>query len=109
MTIDYGIFEIQDKQYDYYYGIPATIVSKNDNIYHLVLLRQTKTMKEFFQENALFYLLIWITSLLCILLLSRFILKKALTPTENVGVTGFLGHKNMVCKKKGKRTNPTLD
>ncbi|MDE6232621.1 MAG: HAMP domain-containing histidine kinase [Lachnospiraceae bacterium] len=84
ITIDYGIFEIQGEKSDCYFGIPATIVSKDNTVYHLVLLYKAKTMADFLREHALFYLLIWITSLLCILFLSRFVLKKALNPTENV-------------------------
>lgn len=84
MTTDYGIFEIQGEQSELYFGIPAIVVSKNNMVYHLTLLYKTKSTADYLREHALFYLLIWIILLLCILFLSRFVLKKALKPTESV-------------------------
>lgn len=83
-TFDYGIFELHGRQFDYYLGLPATVVSKDDTIYHVVLLYQAKTLGKFLQEKISLYLFTWVTSLFCILLLCRFVLKKALKPTENI-------------------------
>lgn len=84
ITTDYGIFEIKGEKSDYYYGIPATIISKNNAVYHLVLLHKVKSMAELLWEYALPSILVWIISLFCILFLSGFILKKAFLPTENI-------------------------
>lgn len=63
--LDWGLCEIQGEQSDQYYGVPATIISKNNTVYHLSFLQQAKTMTEYLWENALSYLFLWIFSLLC--------------------------------------------
>ncbi|MDD3417424.1 MAG: HAMP domain-containing sensor histidine kinase [Lachnospiraceae bacterium] len=83
-TMQWGTFEVSGNKNDKYLGIPATIVSKSEKTYTLTLLYQPHTTIELLKRQIPFYSFIWLGSLFAIIIISRFILKKAFQPTEQV-------------------------
>ena len=79
-----GIFEIDGQNNDTYLAIPAMVISKDNTIYDMALLYRSKTVSELIGNQAVLYFSVWLVSLICVALLSRLILKKALRPTERV-------------------------
>ncbi len=84
ITEQKGTFEIKGQNHDIYLGVPATVISKDNNVYNLVLLYQSRTVKELIRKQVPLYISIWFVSLVCVMFLCRLILKKALVPTESV-------------------------
>lgn len=79
-----GIYEIHGQNNDSYLAIPAMVVSKDDTVYDLVLLYKSTPMSELIKEQAILYISVWLVSLICVVFLSRLILKRAFEPTERV-------------------------
>ncbi len=84
VTVQNGTFKILGQNNDIYWGIPATVVSKDDTLYNLTLLYRSKTVSEVISKQAVLYISVWLTSLICVVFLSRLILKRAFKPTEQV-------------------------
>lgn len=84
VTRQNGIFEIQGQNKDTYLGIPATVVSKDNTVYDTALLHRAKTTSEILRGQATLYISIWLASFVCVLFLSRMVLKKAFKPTERM-------------------------
>ena len=84
VTVQSGTYEIDCKNNDTYFAIYAMVVSKDDTVYDLTMLYRSKTVSEFLSEQAVLYFSVWIVSLICAVILSRLILKRALGPTEQV-------------------------
>lgn len=83
-TVQVGIFEIEGTSDDKYWGIPAKVFSKNGNVYSLLLIYPQKTVTELLQRQIPFYVLIWLSAFLGIIIISRILLKKAFDPTERI-------------------------
>jgi len=83
-TTQSGVFCFSGSSHDSYWGIPAVILTKTGTIYYISLLQQKKTAFELIRNQLPFYILVWTISLLCIIMISRFLLKHALKPTEKV-------------------------
>lgn len=81
-TIQQGVFEIKGTSNDRYWGIPAQIASKNGNAYDLTLLYQQKNLWEQLKGHLIFYVMVWLAALACVIFISHLLLKKALEPTE---------------------------
>lgn len=81
VTDQSGPFELPGKQNDAYWGIPARVVSKDNSVYYLTLLYRTRSSAELLFRLAPLYVLIWGLSLVCVVSLSRFILKQAFRPS----------------------------
>jgi len=83
-TTQGGVISFSGCSHDKYWGIPAIVIDKNGTLFYLSLLHQQKTTFELIRRQLPFYILIWIISLLCIVIVSRFLLKHAMKPTEKV-------------------------
>lgn len=83
-TTQNGIISFSGVYHDKYWGIPSVIIDKNGTMFHLNLLYQKKTTFELIKKQLPFYTLIWFTALICITIVSRFLLKHAMKPTEKV-------------------------
>lgn len=81
-TTQQGVFEIKGTSNDRYWGIPAQIVSNNGNAYDLTLLYQQKNLWEQLKGHLVFYVMVWLAALACVIFISHLLLKKALEPTE---------------------------
>ncbi len=83
-TTQGGILSFSGRSHDKYFGIPAIFIDKNGTLFYLSLLHQQKTTFELIEKQLPFYILLWVISLFCIVIVSRFLLKRAIEPTEKV-------------------------
>ncbi len=83
-TTQGGVLSFSGSSHDKYWGIPAIVIDKNGTLFYLSLLHKQKTTFELIGKQLPFYILIWIISLFCIIIVSRFLLKYAIEPTEKV-------------------------
>ncbi len=79
-----GVLSFFGCSHDKYWGIPAIVIDKNGSLFYLSLLQQQKTALELIGQQLPFYILLWGISLFCIAIVSRFLLKHAIEPTEKV-------------------------
>lgn len=78
-----GIFSFSAPDGHDYYGIQATVVTGNMDTLELYAIREATDSFAFLEEHLAFYLMIWLLVFLAILHLSRFLIHKAVKPTEN--------------------------
>lgn len=83
-TSQSGILELQGEKSDTYFVIPATVVASGGAVYEAIFIYQINSLKMILQEILPLYLLVWLFAFFAVLLLSRFLLKKALAPTERI-------------------------
>ena len=83
-TTQGGVLSFSGSSHDKYWGIPAIVIDKNGTLFYLTLLHQQKTIFELIGKQLPFYILLWVISLFCIIIVSRFLLKHAIEPTEKV-------------------------
>lgn len=83
-TVQGGVFEVKGTSNDKYLGIPAKIISKNDNVYHLTLIHKQRTTLELLKNQLPFYFFIWLASFIGVVWIGRLLLKKAFEPTAHV-------------------------
>lgn len=79
-----GFYEIKGTEHDSYLVIPAMVAATNNQSYEAVFIYQIKTIFNFLWENLFFYLSVWMISFILVVLLTRILLKKALSPTEKM-------------------------
>ena len=79
-----GMVEMKGNQYERYLINLAHFTSEDDTNNSLTLVYEQTPIFQMFLEQLPMYLAIWIVTLLCVSLVSRFLLKKALEPTERV-------------------------
>ena len=79
-----GYIELEGLHHDHYYAIPATISTQGGNSFSLTLVYPKSSAMELFLGQAPLYLGIWLISFVVILFVSRFLLKKAFTPSEEM-------------------------
>ena len=79
-----GMVEMKGNHYDRYLINLAHFTSEDDTNNSLTLVYEQTPIFQMFLEQLPMYLAIWIVTLLCVSLVSRFLLKKALEPTERV-------------------------
>ena len=79
-----GYIELEGLHHDHYYAIPATISTQGGNSFSLTLVYPKISVLELFMRQAPLYLCIWIGSFCIIVFISRFLLKKAFTPSEQM-------------------------
>ena len=79
-----GFIEINGADHDHYYAIPATVSTKAGTVYTLALFYERTSIVDLLLREAPKYLSIWIVSLISILFISRFLLRKAFEPTEQI-------------------------
>jgi len=83
-TTQGGVLSFSGSSHDKYWGIPSVVIDKNGNLFYLSLLQQQKPTFELIRKQLPLYILLWVISLLCIVIVSRFLLKHAIEPTEKV-------------------------
>ena len=76
-----GFIEMDGADHDHYYAIPATVSTKAGTVYTLALFYERTSIVDLLLREAPKYLFIWIVSLISILFISRFLLRKAFEPT----------------------------
>ena len=79
-----GYGEITGNSHDRYYVIPASISTKSGNWYSLVLFYEQPSISTLTFQQAPTYCCIWLLAFVCILFVSRFLLRRAFEPTERV-------------------------
>lgn len=79
-----GYGEIEGNSHDRYYVIPAVISTKSGQWYSLVLFYEQTSIRELLLRQLPAYGSIWLLAFVCILLVSRFLLRRAFEPTERV-------------------------
>ena len=79
-----GYGEITGNSHDRYYVIPASISTKSGNWYSLVLFYEQPSIRTLTFRQAPTYCCIWLLAFVCILFVSRFLLRRAFEPTERV-------------------------
>ena len=79
-----GMVEMKGNHYERYLINLAHFTSEDDTNNSLTLVYEPTPIFQMFLEQLPMYLAIWIVTLLCVSLVSRFLLKKALEPTERV-------------------------
>lgn len=79
-----GMVEMKGNHYERYLINLPHFTSEDDTNNSLTLVYEQTPIFQMFLEQLPMYLAIWIVTLLCVSLVSRFLLKKALEPTERV-------------------------
>ena len=79
-----GMVEMKGNHYERYLINLAHFTSEDDTNNSLTLVYEQTPIFQMFLEQLPMYLAIWIVTLLCVSLVSRLLLKKALEPTERV-------------------------
>ena len=79
-----GMVEMKGNHYERDLINLAHFTSEDDTNNSLTLVYEQTPIFQMFLEQLPMYLAIWIVTLLCVSLVSRFLLKKALEPTERV-------------------------
>ena len=77
-----GIFEFHGTRNDKYLGILATIVMPNNTAFHLSLIYRQQSLFDILTKQAFLYVSLWFLSLIAVSIMSHFLIKKALEPTE---------------------------
>lgn len=65
-----------------YYGIQADIITKKGQNLALYIIKKATPSFDFFKEQLLFYIVAWLSVFLLVLILSKYLISKALKPTE---------------------------
>ena len=79
-----GYIELEGLHHDHYYVIPATVSTQGGDSLSLTLVYPKSSGLELFLGQAPLYLCIWIGSFCIIVFISRFLLKKAFAPSEEM-------------------------
>lgn len=83
-TSQEGFYELKGTNHDTYLVIPAIISSFDNKIYEAVFIYQVNGFLECLWKYIPFGISVWIVSLIAVILLTKLLLKKALSPTEDV-------------------------
>ena len=79
-----GYIELEGLHHDHYYAIPATVSTQGGGSLSLTLVYPKRSVLSLFLHQAPLYLGIWILSFVVIIFVSRFLLKKAFAPSEEM-------------------------
>lgn len=79
-----GYIELEGLHHDHYYVIPATVSTQGGDSLSLTLVYPKSSVLELFLRQVPLYLCIWIGSFCIIVFISRFLLKKAFAPSEEM-------------------------
>ena len=77
-----GIFSFSTPDKHSYYGIQATVITKNMDILDFYAIKESTSSFTFLKEHLPFYLIVWLLVFIAILFLTRFLISKAIKPTE---------------------------
>ena len=78
-----GIFSFSAPDRHSYYGIQATVITKNMDTLELYAIKESTSSFTFLKEHLSFYLIVWLLVFIAILFLARFLINKAIKPTEH--------------------------
>ncbi|MCI9597009.1 MAG: HAMP domain-containing histidine kinase [Firmicutes bacterium] len=84
VTSQGGIFRVRGNKGTRYFAILAEVIAADGQVYQLTLLHQQKNAAEILGSHLPLYFLVWICALLCVLALTRLLLKKTMEPTERM-------------------------
>ena len=79
-----GYIELEGLHHDRYYAIPATVSTQSGDSLSLTLIYPKRSVLSLFLHQAPLYLGIWLISFVVIMFVSRFLLKRAFTPSEQM-------------------------
>lgn len=79
-----GYIELEGLHHDRYYAIPATVSTQSGESLSLTLIYPKRSVLSLFLHQAPLYLGIWLISFVVIMFVSRFLLKRAFTPSEQM-------------------------
>ena len=79
-----GFIELKGLHHDRYYAVPAAVSTQEGESLSLTLVYPQNSAVELFLSHAPLYLAIWLISFAVILFVSRFLLKKAFAPSEQM-------------------------
>lgn len=77
-----GIFSFSTPDKHSYYGIQATVITKNMDILDFYAIKESTSSFTFLKEHLPFYLIVWLLVFIAILFLARFLINKAIKPAE---------------------------
>lgn len=77
-----GIFSFSTPDKHSYYGIQATAITKNMDILDFYAIKESTSSFTFLKEHLPFYLIVLLLVFIAILFLTRFLISKAIKPTE---------------------------
>ena len=77
-----GIFSFSAPDRHSYYGIRATVITKNMDTLEIYAIKESTSSFTFLKEHLSFYLIVWLLVFIAILFLTRFLISKAIEPTE---------------------------
>lgn len=83
-TLQGGYLEIDGDYNDSYFVIPSTIVASNNNKFSAIFIYKIKNLKDILKNILPIYIITWIFSYIFISILTRYLLKKAFAPTEQM-------------------------
>ena len=78
-----GTFSFSTPDNRSFYGIQIKVVTQNNSFLELYAIKEANDYFTFLKEHLSFYIVIWIIAFIMILLLTRFLINKAMKPTEN--------------------------
>ena len=79
-----GYIELEGLHHERYYAIPATVSTQSGESLSLTLIYPKRSVVSLFLHQAPLYLGIWLVSFVVIMFVSRFLLKRAFTPSEQM-------------------------
>lgn len=78
-----GTFSFSTPDNRSFYGIRIQVVTQNNSFLELYAIKEANDYFSFLKEHLSFYIVIWIIAFIMILLLTRFLINKAMKPIEN--------------------------
>lgn len=84
LSVSEGMSEVEGDNHERYLLNLTHVTSEDDKNHSLTLVYEQTPIFQMFLEQFPMYLAVWILTLLCVSLVSRFLLKKAFEPTERM-------------------------
>lgn len=78
-----GTFSFSTPDTRSFYGIQVKVITQNSDSIELYLIKEATSYLTFLKEHLSFYVITWIIVFIVILFLTRFLINKAMKPTEN--------------------------
>lgn len=78
-----GTFSFSTPDNRSFYGIQIKVITQNNSFLELYAIKEATDYFTFFKGHLSFYVVTWIIVFIMILLLTRFLINKAMKPTEN--------------------------
>lgn len=78
-----GTFSFSTPDSHSFYGIQIKVITQNSDSIELYVIKEATSYLTFLKEHLSFYVITWIIVFIVILFLTRFLIGKAIKPTEN--------------------------